>query len=96
VYCQQVKSALQLIIDEGGLVENKKISFLDCEGLMWSYDKEDNRTLKIVATDDGIDILEVPDVTIHRWDEEMIIGLSSDDKDIVLIFLERGDEYSKK
>lgn len=93
---QQVKSALQLLIDEGALSENKNIQMVDCEGKQWSFDEEDDRTLKLVFTEDGIDLIEVAGVTIHRWEEEMIIGISNKDDKIILFFLERGDEYSKE
>lgn len=90
---QQVKSSLQLLIDEGALQEKKKIKMVDCEGKQWSWSNEDNRTLKIVSTDGGINLIEVENITIHRWDEEMIIGVQSGKEEITLFFLERGDEF---
>jgi hypothetical protein len=90
---QQVKSSLQLLIDEGALQEKKKIKMVDCEGKHWSWSNEDNRTLKIVSTDGGINLIEIQNITIHRWDEEMIIGVQSSKEEITLFFLERGDEF---
>lgn len=91
---QQIKSALQLLIDEGALQEKKKIKIIDCEGKQWSWSNEENRTIKVVSTDGGLNLIEVANVTIHRWDEEMIIGVKSGKEEITLFFLERGDEYS--
>jgi hypothetical protein len=96
VLFQQVKAALQLLIDEGAVSENKHIQMVDCEGKHWAFEEEEDRTLKIVSTENGIDLIEVSGVTLHRWEEEMIIGVSNKNDKIILFFLERGDEYSKE